>query len=106
MPPEFKLFIPTAPATRGITSGAAGGAKPSLRGKEAVLEAKAPSTQSAIDELREVGEDEIVEESSAVRDGSILEVREPACELDDIDQRTDVNDDGLVDEKLYAASLQ
>lgn len=100
------MFIPTAKATRGLTSVTAGGDKPSLRGKEAVLETRTPPTQSAIDKLGDVEESEIVEESSAeFCDGSIPEVSEPSSELDEIDQRNDLDGDGLI-EKLYVESPQ
>jgi len=93
LPPEFKLFIPTAPATRGSTAGAAGGDKISLRGKEAT-----------IDKLSEVNEDEIIEETSAeLRDGSDPESSEPSSDLNEMDQGNDLDEDGLIDQ-LHAES--
>ncbi|KAL7445455.1 hypothetical protein ACHAXH_010069 [Discostella pseudostelligera] len=93
LPPEFKLFIPTAPATRGITSGVAGGDKISLRGKEAT-----------IDKLSEVNEDEIIEETSAeLRDGPDLESSESSPDLNEMDHGNDLNEDGLI-EQLHAES--
>ncbi len=106
LPPEFKLFIPTAPATRGLTSETAGGDKTSLRGKKAVLEARTPPNQSAIDKLSDIDESEIVEESYAgFCDGSVPEVSEPSSGLDEIDQRNDLNGDGLI-EKEFVESRQ
>lgn len=107
LPPEFKLFIPTAPAMRGSTAGATGSDKAiSLRGKEAVLDAKTSSTVNAIDKLSEVNEDEIVEDSSEeFPDGSAPEVSEPSSDLDEINRRTGLNEVGTI-EKLFAGSPQ
>jgi hypothetical protein len=87
------LFIPTAPATRGITSGVAGGDKISLRGKKAT-----------IDKLSEVNEDEIIEETSAeLRDEPDPESSESSPDLNEMDHGNDLNEDGLI-EQLHAES--
>ena len=71
-----------------------------------MLEDRTPPTQSAIDKLSDVDKSEIVGESSAeLRDGFVPEVSEPSSELDEIDQRNDLNEDGFI-EKLYVESPQ